>query len=430
MSSPPVHDTRPRLTGLWRHPDFMKLWTGQTVSSIGSHVTGTALPLAAIIVLNATPAQVGLLAALETAPVLLVGLFAGVWADRLRRRPILIASDLGRAAVLALVPIAAVAGMLRIELLYAIAAVAGALTVFSDVAHQAYVPALVERSQLVEGNSKLGLSSSVAEISGPPLGGVLVQWLTAPFAIVVDAVSFLFSAACIALIRAHEPAPHPPSERPGIAREIAEGLRVVVGNPVLRALAGTAGTFNFFGSFIGALYAIYLIRDLHLAPAMVGVLVGLGGVGGLGGSLVAGRMVRRFGIGHVLIAAFLLFVGVQVLIPLAGVVHPVAVPFLAAAQLLGDVWIAVYFIADTSLRQASIPVRLLGRANATLHVLMQGAAPLGALMAGFLGTAIGVRPTLVVALAGMLLGSLWLIWSPVRRIDGVSTAIPETETPA
>lgn len=414
-----------RPTGLWRYPDFVKLWSGQTISKLGDHVTGTALPLAAILALAATPVQVGVLAALETAPILLVGLPAGAWVDRLRRRPILIASDLGRAVALASVPLAALLGLLRIEQLYVVAAVVGALSVFSTVANQAFLPAVVAREQLVEGNSKLGASDSLAEIGGPPLGGFLVQWLTAPIAILFDAVSFLISALLLGLIRAPESAPAPAEQRQGLRHEIGEGLRVVVANPILRALAGTSGTFNFCGGFIGTLYALYLIRELRLTPAVIGLLVGLGGVGALVGALVVGPTARRFGLGATLIGALIVGSGLQLLIPLAGGPTTLTIALLAAAQLLGDVGIAVYFITEMSLRQAAIPSRLLGRANASMNVLMQGIAPLGAVLAGVLGTAIGVRRTLLLAVFGLLLASLWLICSPIRVLRDQPAPVAE-----
>jgi MFS family permease len=404
-----------RLSGLWRQPDFVKLWSGQTISQIGDHVTGTALPLAAILVLHASPLQVGALAALETAPILLLGLPAGALVDRWPRRPILIVTDLGRTAVLASVPLAAVLGLLRMEQLFVVAATVGALSVVSKVANQAFLPSLVAREQLVEANSALGASESVAEIAGPPLGGILVQALSAPIAILFDALSFVSSALSVALLRSPSTAPAPAKQRQSLRQEIAEGLRVVVTTPVLRALAGSSGTFNFFGSFIGALYSLFLIRDLRLSPALIGALVGLGGVGALFGAFLAGRAACRFGLGATLIGALMCGVGVQLLIPLAGGPRPLAVALLAAAQLLGDVGIAIYFITELSLRQAAIPDRLLGRANASMQVLMQGAAPIGALLAGVLAAAVGIRRTLLLAVLGMLLGALWLLFSPVRR---------------
>src|SRR5689334_16145822 len=222
-----------RRKGLWQHPDFVKLWTAQTISQFGSGIGGTALELTAVLVLAATPAEMGLLGAIGSAPVLVIGLLAGVWVDRLRRRPILMAADIGRALLLLSIPLAFVFGVLHIVQLYVVAALVGVLTVFFDVADQSLLPTLVHRDQLVEANSKLGTSSSLAEIGGPALGGVLVQVLKAPFAIVIDAVSFLLSALALSLIRKVEPAPVP-EEHSSVRRDVQEGLRVVLGNPVLR----------------------------------------------------------------------------------------------------------------------------------------------------------------------------------------------------
>ena len=241
-----------RLTGLWRHPDFVKLWTGQTISLIGSQVTFLALPLTAVLVLNATPAQMGFLTAAGAIPSLLVGLFAGVWVDRHRRRPILIAADLGRAALLLLIPVAALLGVLRIEYLYIVAFLVGTLGLFFEVAHHSFLPSLVGREQLVEGNSKLEISDSVAEIVGPGLAGGLVQLVTAPIAIAVDAISFLISALFLGLIRTPEPAPKPPDEQQNIFGEVVEGLALVSGNALLRAIAGGMSTVHLFNSCSGS----------------------------------------------------------------------------------------------------------------------------------------------------------------------------------
>lgn len=410
------------LTGFWRQPDFAKLWSGQIISAVGSHVTGTALPLTAILVLAASPVQVGVLAALAALPVLLIGLVAGVWVDRLRRRPILIATDLGRAAVLALIPLFALTRALHIELLYAVAFSVGVLTVFSEIANQAYLPTVVPRENLVEANSAMGASESLAEIAGPPLGGVLVQWLTAPCAILFDAVSFLVSATCVAFIRAPEPPPKWLKQRESIIREIGEGLSIVVRHPLLRALALGSATFNFFGNFIGALYALFIIRDLRLSPAAVGLLVGLGGVGALGGALLAGRLVRRFGIGLTITGSLAITGLIQLLLPFAGGPTWLAISMLAASQLLGDVWIAIYFIGELSVRQNAIPDRLRGRANASMQVLMQGLTPVGAVVGGVLGAAIGVRITILIGVLGISLAALTLFLSPIRTLREVPVA--------
>ncbi len=412
---------RATLTGLWRHPDFVRLWLGRTVSRFGSHIGGTALSLTAVLALRATPAQMGLLAALESAPLLAVGLVAGVWVDRLRRRPIMLAADFGRAALLTSIPLAALLGRLRMEHLYVVAALAGLLTVFFDVADQSLLPTLVPPERLAEGNGKLAASDSLAEIGGQAMAGGLVQLLGGPAAILVDAASFLCSALCVGSIRAPEP-PVSTGRGHGLWREIIAGLRVALGHPLLRALAGSAATATFFGNFIGALYALYVIRTLGLPVSMVGILVAAGGVGALAGALVAGRVVRRFGLGPTLCGTALVAGGAQALNPLAHGPAIVSVALLLAAQLVGDIAYAIRAIRADSLRQAVAPGRQLGRVTASMRVLTEGTAPLGALVGGALGGAIGPRPTLATAACGLLLAALWLFLSPVRTLHELPAA--------
>ncbi len=406
------------VTTLWRHPDFVKLWTGQTISKFGSHITSVALPFTAVLTLKAAPVQMGVLTALGSLPVLLIGLPAGAWVDRLRRRPILIAADVGRALLLLSIPIAAVLNTLRIEQLYLVALLAGALTVFFDVADPAFLPAVVPSERLVEGNSKLGASDSLAEIAGPALAGGLVQWLSAPFAVAIDAATFLFSALSLSVIRAREPQPQQQAARQSIRGAIVEGLRLVLHHPLLRALAGTMATFTFFGNFIGTLYFIYLSTALHVPAAAVGILVGLGGVGAFFGALLAEPLVRRLGLGKTLIAAMTFYGCTGLILPLAGGPTPVVVGMLAASQLIGDVAISIYLINDISLRQSAIPSSMLGRANASMQVLERGIGPAGALLAGILGSSalLGMRGTILIGVLGVIVSSLWLVFSPVRTL--------------
>ena len=402
-----------RLTGLWRHPDFMRLWVGQTISKFGSAITGAAIAVTAVLILQATPVQMGLLAAAGAAPVLLVSPLAGVWVDRLRRRPILIATDLLRALLLLLIPLAWKLDVLRMEQLYVVTALTGVLTVFFDVAYQSFLPALVERDQLVEGNSKLGMSDSVSEVSGPPFGWALVQVISAPLAILLDALSFVVSALAVALIRTPEPPPALPDQRQSIGRDIGEGLRVVLGNRLLRSLLGSVVTLNLFGGMIGAMYDLFVLRDLDLPPVVVGILTGIGGVSALTGAFIAERVARRFGIGPALIGGLALATGAQLLIPLAR--GPLAVPFMVAAQ-LGDIGWSIFFINELSLRQTITPGQMLGRANATTQFMTGGALPLGALVAGWLAQTIGVRTTLALGTLGLAFAWLWVLFSPVRGL--------------
>ncbi len=407
---------RPDRAGLWRNADFVRLWIGKTVSELGSGLGGTALPLTALLALSATPAQMGALAAIGTAPVLLVGLPAGAWVDRLRRRPILIAADLGRALVLASVPLAAALGALHMAQLYVVAGLVGSLTVFFQVADQSFLPSVVDREDLVEGNSKLGVSGSLAEIGGPSLGGVLVQAIGAPATILCDVASFLASAVCIGGITASDPPLVPTAERQQIRQDIVEGLQLVLRQPMLRALAASSATFTFFGTFIGALYSLFVIRGLGLSPAVLGVLIGAGGIGALAGATLVGPITRRFGIGPMVSVALLIAGPIGLIIPFAGGPAPLAAGLLLVNQILGDVAISAYLIGQVSLRQSLIPTHYLGRANASMQVLTQGSAPIGALIAGALGGAIGIRPTLLIGVLGITASSGWLLASPVYRL--------------
>jgi MFS family permease len=424
-----------RPSGLWRNRDFIKLWAGRVISEVGSHITGQAVPLTAVMVLGAAPAQLGVISALGGAPVLLLGLLAGVWVDRRRRRPLLIAADLARAGVLFSVPLAAALGVLQVAQLYVVIAITGALTVLFEVADQSYLPSLVEREHLLEGNSKMGAGIALAEIVGPGLGGVLVQILTAPIAIAFDAASFLVSAASVALIRKPEPPAPPATGRASVKTvwaDVVAGLALVWRHPVLRPLVGTAATHAFFGNFIGALYTIYLIRDIGASPALLGILIGLGGISSLLGSAFAGTAARRFGVGRTLVGTHLVGGLLAFMIPLApstpipGQALPLAIALLALSQLT-DWTGAIYGITEISVRQAVTPERWLGRMNASMSTAIGGASPLGALAGGVLGGMIGVRPTLYVAVSGIVLSVAWLLWSPVRGLRSVEpVAFSET----
>ena len=402
------------LTGLWNNSDFVKLWLGQTVSQFGSGITGIALPLTAVLVLAATPAQMGILGALDGIAVLVIGLLAGVWVDRVRRRPLLIATDLGRAFILSTIPLAALLGALRIGQLYVVAVMVGMLTILFNVAHSAFLPSLIPQESLIEGNSKLGMSDSLAEIGGPAVAGPLVQLISAPFALFFDALTFLFSACCLGFI--HMPEPLPAHEqRKSIWSDLVEGLRVVLKNPLLCALAGSAGIFSLFGNFVGALYALYVIRQIGAPPIYLGLLIATGGVSALVGAFMAERVVQRFGLGKTVGMGLFTYGVTGLLIPLAGGSITLALPLLFLSQLLGDASVSIYLIAEVSLRQSLVPANSLGRTNASMQFLSQGFAPLGALLAGILGGLIGLRLTILIGVLGVMFAGTWLLLSPVRK---------------
>jgi MFS family permease len=411
---PQLHEHAP--ASLWQHRDFMCLWAGQTASQFGSTMTREALPYTAILALHATPMQMGLLGAAGAAPLLIFGLLAGVWIDRIRRRPLMIAADLGRALLLLWVPIAFMMGWLQIEQLYVLAALVGILSVCFNVAYQSYLPTLVDHRQIVEGNSKLELSGSIAEMGGPPLGGALVQLINGPITLLLDALSFLVSAFSLFRITSTEPPPAPPESRPHLWLDLTTGLRVVWGNRLLRPIAISAVIGNFFGWFFGAIYGLYAIRTLGLGAATVGLAVACGGVGSLLGALLAEPVSRRIGIGRAIAGALLIGMTVAPLTWLAGGLPALAVPLLIIPQLIGDMTQTMVAINEVSLRQTIIPDRMQGRVNSVMQVLGQGVGTLGLLAGGLLAESIGLRATIGVASIGGVVGALWLLCSPLRHL--------------
>ena len=403
-------------------PDFRKLWIGQAISQIGSNITAVGLPLTAVLVVKASPLQMGFLSGAGAAAVLLIGLFAGAWVDRLPRRPILIAADLGRAAVLSIIPLAAMLHRLTIGHLYLVAVASSILTVLFDVAYQAYLPSLVARQNLLTGNSRLALTESIAQIAGPGLGGILVQLVTAPMTMLFDAASFVCSAISVWLIRKPEPAPTRTPE-PHIGREISEGLGASWRDPLLRALAGRA-TSAFFLGFGSSLYFLFAMRELGLTAALLGIIIAIGGTSGLFGAFLAEWLVRRFGFGRTFIGSAVGIGIAMLLIPLAHGSPATCSAFLIAAQ-LGDLAWPVYTISERSLRQAITPNHLLGRVNSSMHLLFHGVLPLGALAGGAIAQALGMRRALLIGAIGVLLSTMWLVFSPVRRLRELPHAVPK-----
>jgi MFS family permease len=404
---------RLRFNGLWRDANFMKLWAGQAISLFGSQITFLALPLTAVLVLDATPAQMGILMAIEALPSLLIGLFVGVWVDHYRRRPILIVADLGRAVLLGVVPVAAVLGLLRLEHLYVVCFLGSVLGLFFGVAHRSFLPSLVGREHLIEANSKLELSNSVAEIVGPGVAGGLVQVVTAPIAIAVDAISFLVSAVLLGLIGVSEPVPKP-AEPQNIGKEIGEGLELVLRDRLLRSIAGCLSTLYLFNGVLEAVFILYVTQELGIGAGLLGLIFAGGSVGFLLGALLPGWVVRRFGWGPGIMVGLLLVGLSDLLVPLVRGSAAVAVAVLMSAQFLFGLGLVVFNAGQVSLRQAVTPDELQGRMNATMSFLAGAAVPLGGLLGGVLGEAIGLRPTLFLAALGEILSVLWLLLSPMR----------------
>jgi MFS family permease len=411
--------------GLWRHRDFMHLWSAETVSQLGSQVSGIALPLVAILVLKASAFEVALLGVIEFAPFILISLPAGVWVDRLRRRPILVGADIGRALLLGSIPVAYWLDALTIWQLYVVGFAVGVLTVFFDVSYQSYLPSLVPRAQLVEGNSKLEVSRSGAQLAGPGLGGVLVDALTAPVAVLMDAISFLASAVFLFRIRAEERVPATRAERkagPGMKAEVLEGLRWVTGNRYLRWIAASTATFNFFGNIIFAVYLVYAVRELGLRPSVIGLVFAVANIGYLAGALLANRLSRRIGVGPTIVLGAS---GSVSLLLLAAAPASNPIPYLIASQAISSVGVPIYNITQVSFRQAITPERLQGRMNSVMRFVVWGVMPLGALLGGGIATWLGLRTAIWVGAIGMSLAVLPVLLSPVRTLREMPEPVEE-----
>jgi MFS family permease len=403
---------------LWRNTDFLLLWSAQTISQFGTQITGLALPLVAILLLDASAFEVAALGVAEFLPFVLLSLPAGVWVDRLPRRPILILADWWRGAVLLTVPAAHFAGVLSIWQLYVVGFLVGVGTVFFDVAYQSCLPALVQREELLEGNSKLEVTRSGAQVAGPGLAGVLVAAITAPYAILIDAVSFVVSALFISGIRPREERieaePELATPKPRMRTEIADGLRYVLRHPYLRPSMVYVATSNFFSTLMFAIFLVYAIRDVGLSPAMVGLIFSLGNIGFLVAALMANRLATTFGIGRTMIAAAALTGWPFLLVPLAESWKPIPLLFIALS--LGAFGGVTYNIVGISLMQAITPDRLLGRMNASRRFIVWGVVPFGSLTGGALGSLIGLRPALWIGAVGASIAFLPLLFSPLRSL--------------
>ena len=404
--------------GLWRHGDFLKLWSAETVSVFGSQVGQLAMPLVAILVLDATAFEVAALGVVLFLPFIFFTLPAGVWVDRLPRRPILIVGDFGRAALLATVPIAYLADALTLAQLFVVAFLVGTLQVFFDVAYQSYLPSLVERAQIIDGNSKLEISRSAAQVGGPGLGGVLVQLFTAPYAVLLDAVSFLGSGLFLLRIRkAEEPrtVADANGQKPSLWTDLKEGLHFVLSNPNLRAQAGCTGTSNFFANVAFATLLVFAVRELGLSAGAIGIVFSLGAAGSLAAAFTATRVSARLGIGPTSIVATALFGPATLLVAFAPA-GDAAIPILVVSQLIFGYTVVVYNIVQVSYRQAICPPRLQGRMNSVMRFMVWGTIPIGGLLGGALATWVGLRETIVIGAIGGGLAFLWLLLSPQRHL--------------
>ncbi len=402
--------------GLWRHPDFLKLWSAETISQLGSQIGGLAVPFVAIVTLHASAFEVALLGVVQFAPFVLISLPAGVWVDRLPRRPILIVGDLGRALLYASIPLAYAADVLAMGQLYIVAFAVGILTVFFDVAYQSYLPSLVDRENLVDGNGKLEISRSGAQLAGPAAAGLLVQALTAPVAVLIDAVSFVASGLFVLRIRKREDVPErTPGKSPlhGMRGELSEGVRYVVGHRYLRWIAASTATFNFFGSVMWSIFLVYAVRTLGMSAGTIGFVLAIGNLGYLLGAITSGRVATRIGVGRTIVLGAATGIA-ALLIPLAPTNDPI--PFLIVAQLVMGFGVVVYNVTQLSMRQAITPERLQGRMNSVMRFIVWGVMPLGTIVGGAIASAVDLRTAIWIGAVGMSFAFLPVALSPVRSI--------------
>ena len=426
---------------LWRNPNFLKLWTSETISQFGSQFTGLALPLTAIIILNADSTELGILTFAGTIPWLIFGLLVGVWVDRHRKKRIMVTSNILRGSILALIPIAAVLGVitkLGIPFLYAVSFLVGFLQVFFDITYQSYLPSLVHRDQLVEGNRNLQASASTAQVTGPTIAGVVISIITAPIAIAIDASSFFASAFALSRID-HEEVIEEKITKPSVLADIREGLHVVFSDKRLRMIAGSTGTSNFFSTALGAIVLLYFVLPspdgLGVSRSLVGVTAGIifsvASVGALIGVAISSRVARRIGVGPAIVGSMLIggvgaipyylsgSLTTSPIFTLAGFSVNWSMLSIMAGQFITFIGVVVYNVNQVSLRQAIVPLRLQGRMNATMRFLVWGTITLGGLAGGLLGTFLGLRTAIGVAVLGGSLAFLWILFSPVRSLKEI-----------
>ena len=408
-----VLETRRLVPRLLRDAAFRRYWSAQTVSLFGDQISVLALPLLAVLTIGAGPAEMGYLTAAALAPNLLFSIVAGAWVDRFpHKRHIMIAADLGRAALLLSVPLLAWSGLLTLPYLYAFAFAAGTLAMLFEVAHSSLFVSLVRRPDYVDANSLINGSRAMSYVAGPSVGGVLVQWLTAPVALLADVLSYLASALFLLRIK---PVERPVEPERGLA--LGAGLRFVVRSAVLRSLLLGTTTLNLFNYIFAALFVLYVTTDLGVSPGTLGVVIGVGSVGGLLGAVVTGRVARRFGIGPTLIAGFVVFPAPLILVPLAdGTSLPVVLTLLLVSEFLSALGVMMLDITAGSIQTAATPDSMLALVQGAKRTVNYGIRPIGALIGGALGTVLGVQPALWIATVGAVAGTLWVLFSPIARM--------------
>ena len=391
---------------------FRRFWLGQSISLFGDQISLIAVPLTAVLVLHANAAQMGYLIAAELVPNLFFALHAGAWVDRRgRRRQTMIATDLGRGALIATVPLAYAFDALTIQQLYVVAFLVGTLSLLFQVSHASLFVSIVPRESYVAANSLLAGSRAFSFVAGPSLGGILVQLLKAPFALVVDAVSYLFSAFYLSSISPEEP-PTEEAER----GQVVAGARYVMRTPAIRSALLATATINLFNFIFWALFILYAVRSLHVRAGTLGLVLGAGAVGGLIGSLITTRLGRTMGIGPTFLLGCIVFPTPLLLVPLAGGPKPLVLAMLFLAEFGSGLGVMILDISAASIFESLIPHRLRSRVSGAYTLVNYGVRPVGSLIGGLLGSTIGLRPTLWIATTGAIAGFFWLLPSPIPKM--------------
>lgn len=394
---------------LWSHRDFKRLWFSDTVSQLGNQFTTLALPIMAVLLFHASAFEMGLLLALQTIPFPILGLFVGVWADRLRKLPIMIMCNLGRMATLASIPITYYFNALSLCELFVVAAVNGVFTVFFEISYQSYLPVLIDRVDLVEGNAKLQTSASGAQVVGPGIAGFVYQFMGGALTIAVDAVGYLASALALLSIQKSEQRPvvkSPLNGKSGFFSEMKEGVGIVFRHSILWRLMSCTATANFGGAIGGAVFVIFLVNMLKFSPALIGLVGTVGAVGFLFGTVLAPNITKHIGLGPA-IALSILVSAISMISPLA--LYGAAFLVIGGIGFVTGFALPIYNINQVSFRQSIVPERLQGRLNATFRTVNWGTLPVGSIVGGILGTYLGIVPTILVGGAVSGLAVLWVI---------------------
>ncbi|MFZ3590464.1 MFS transporter [Bacillus sp. DJP31] len=417
-----IHNMRLDSNSLFKsNKHFRLFWSGQTISMFGSQITVIGLPLTAVYLLGANPFQMGLFQAMATIPFFIFSLFAGVWIDQNQKKPLLILSNLLTAFFLLLIPLFAWLGMLNFFMFYFIVFLSATFSMVFELAYLSFLPVIVKREDLSDGNSKLEISRSIAQVSGPSVAGVLISVLTAPIAILIDSISYIVSTIFIWRIKAEEPKPIKEFDS-SIFKKIGEGMGLLVKHPILRSISASTAILNFFRTAFDAVYIFFIIKVLGINPTQIGIIFGVGSIGGILGAFFSRRISEKFGIGPSIIGSVAMVTVGSIIVPFANEQIIIAMTLLILGQIITGFGNTVYFVSQVSLRQSITPMEILGRVNASNRFISRGAMPLGGIFGGLLGTFIELRLALLILAIGYILAILWLSISPVRKIQTIEDA--------